>query len=87
LLAIRATDAELCAVMAKYFQLLRTEWGKWKLSEDGAVVFQEDATAEKFNGYGKQLQDVADRQAALQEKVLRKQKPHATGAQSVIGIP
>jgi hypothetical protein len=88
LLTIRATDSELCAVLAKYFQLLRTEWGKWKANEGGAVVFQDDASAETFNGYGKQLQDVADRQATLQEKVLRgRQKPVPGRAQSVIGTP
>lgn len=86
LIAIRGTDAELCAVMTKYLTLLKTEWGKWKVNEEGAIEFQNDTSADEFMGYGKQLQDIAARQASLQEKVLnatRQGRP--SGKQSAVG--
>lgn len=86
LIAIRATDSELCTVMTKYLTLLKTEWGKWKVNEEGAILFQNDGAADEFMGYAKQLQDIAARQAALQEKVLNaRQQPRPSGKQSAVG--
>lgn len=87
LVAIRGTDSELCVAMFKYLQLLKTEWGKWKLNSDNMVAFQNDKAAEAFNGYAQQLHEVADRQAELQRKVLqaREQQGRALGKGSMIG--
>ncbi len=70
LLAIRGTDQELCAAMGGYLQLLKTERGKWKLNEAGSVIFQNTGAADEFNRYATQIQEVAERQAELQKKVL-----------------
>lgn len=85
LLAIRGTDAELCATMTKYLTLFKTEWGKWKMNEDGAILFQNDSAAEEFRNHSAQLQEIASRQNELQEKVLTAQQKKPTTKQSAVG--
>jgi len=73
LVAIRATDQDLCATMDKYLQLLKREWGNWETKE-GTVVFKRAGVIEEFNGYATHIQEVANRQMELQQQVLKAQQ-------------
>jgi hypothetical protein len=70
IIEIRGTDTELCVAMRGYLESLQTEWGKWKSSE-GTVIFENTAAAGTFNTHAEKVQEIAARQAELQQKVLR----------------
>lgn len=67
---IRQSDRDLVAAMRGQFELLKSEFGKWKLVEGGAVEFQNNAAADKFDKLYHDIQAAADKQEKLQRQAL-----------------
>lgn len=67
---IRQTDRELVTAMRGQFDLLKSEFGKWKLLDGGAVEFQNPAAGAKFDKLYHDIQSAADRQEKLQRGAM-----------------
>lgn len=69
---IRQTDRDLVAAMRGQFELLKADFGKWKLVEGGAVEFQNPASGEKFDKLYHDIQAAAQLQEKLQREAMTK---------------
>lgn len=65
-------DKEVCTAVLARIDLLEAQWGKWKRDEEGALVFDEDAAADRFNELGGKIDEIAEEQTETQKELARK---------------
>ncbi|MEM6855904.1 MAG: hypothetical protein AAF593_15970 [Planctomycetota bacterium] len=68
---IRATDRQLAQAFRGMVQHLHDHMYQWTIDEQGELVFRDDAAAEAYDVFWNEMNDTADEQERLQQKLIR----------------
>jgi len=71
-LRVRKCDEELVAQMNKLLDIYEREWGAWRVDDAGKVIFVNPDAVKEFNGAQKSIVEIAERQKAAQEEIIKK---------------
>ncbi|MDQ3622678.1 MAG: hypothetical protein M3463_09345 [Verrucomicrobiota bacterium] len=66
---IRECDREMANTMLKILELLKREWGAWRVEPDGKVAFTNAAAAQEYQRLAAQLGETARRQETAQNEL------------------
>lgn len=74
ILQIRQCDKDLVTEANQMLDVYDSEWGKWRVSENENVVFENQSAVEAFNKIHADIDATADKQTALQQQLIEKVK-------------
>lgn len=77
---IREQDRELTAQMLAMLDLYESTLGQWTVDAEGNIIFEDDASVERYNEIQGAIEKLGADQAALQQKILERQIELSEGA-------
>lgn len=75
--AVRETDRQIIASARGILGVLKSEWGRWELTEQGDLIFESDAALTTYNAHHVKLVEAVAEQERLQQQVIQRQQQNA----------